>query len=251
MITTEISTIDELLQFAKALSARHGSNAQLWYRGEENSALTLVPSIQRSERRLEMERFLSNDFYVRAMQIFNNPPAKHDYAHWVALMQHYGLPTRILDWSRSPLIAVFFATETYQTAPDTDACVWVLVPDRLNETEGFGRCIYPIDADTAQEMLLPAFKHLHHNPVLEDKILACASTDRNLRMYSQQSCFTVHNSLRRLEDICDDQMLYKIIIPHDSKKSFIESLKALGITQGFIYPDLEHICRDLRDFYDI
>jgi len=250
MITIDINTIDELLQFVKALSDRHGSNAQLWYRGEDNSSLMLVPSIQRSEKRLQMERFLSNDFYVRAMQIFSNPPEKHNYAHWVALMQHYGLPTRILDWSRSPLVAAFFATETHMTT-DTDGCVWVLVPDRFNEMEGFGRCIYPIDADTAQEMLLPAFKHLHHNPVLEDKILACASTDKNLRMYSQQSCFTVHNSLRKLEDICDEHMLYKIIIPKDKKQYFIESLRVLGITEGFIYPDLEHICRDLRRSYDL
>lgn len=250
MLTVDISTIDDLLQFAKALTDRHGTSA-LWYRGEENSDLTLVPSIQRSQKRLDMERFLTNDFYIRAMQIFTNPPDKHNYAHWVALMQHYGLPTRILDWSRSPLVAVFFATESYLITPDTDACVWVLVPDRFNEMQGFGKCIYPIDADTAQEMFLPAFKHLHHNPVLEDRILACASTDRNLRMYSQQSCFTVHNSLKKLEDICDETMLYKIIIPRERKQYFIESLRALGITQGFIYPDLEHICRDLRDYYGI
>ena len=65
MITIDISTVDELLQFVKALADRHGSNTQLWYRGEDNSKLTLVPSIQRSERRLERERFLSNDFYIR------------------------------------------------------------------------------------------------------------------------------------------------------------------------------------------
>lgn len=250
MITIDISTMDELLQFVQALAARHGDHAQLWYRGEDNSSLTLVPSIQRSEKRLQMERFLSNDFYIRAKQTLEAPPDRNNYAYWIALMQHYGLPTRILDWSRSPLVAVFFATETYAVT-DTDACVWVLVPDALNEEEGFGRCIYPIDADTAQEMLLPAFKHLHHNPVLEDKILACASTDKNLRMYSQQSCFTVHNSLRKLEDICDEHMLYKIIIPKDKKQYFIESLRVLGITEGFIYPDLEHICRDLRRSYDL
>jgi FRG domain. len=251
MITIDISTIDELLQFAKALSDRHGSNTQLWYRGEDNSSLTLVPSIQRSEKRLQRERFLSNDFYIRAKQTLDSPPSRNNYAYWIALMQHYGLPTRILDWSRSPLIAVFFATETYLTTPNADACVWVLVPEALNEKEGFGRCIYPIDADTAQEMLLPAFKHLHHNPVLDDRLLACASTDGNLRMYTQQSCFTVHNSLRKLEDICDEQMLYKIIIPSDRRQYFIESLRVLGITESFIYPDLEHICRDLRRYYDI
>lgn len=249
MLTQKIHTIDELLQFMNGLYEKHG--ARLWYRGEENAALTLVPSIQRSRRRLDVERYITNDFYIRARQILDNPPAKHNYAAWVSLMQHYGLPTRMLDWSESPLIAAFFATETYRTTPETDAGVWVLAPHLLNEKEGFGRCIYPIDADTTQEMLLPAFKHNHHNPELVDRILACSSTENNLRMYSQHSNFTVHNSPQRLEEICDENMLYKIIIPCDRKKYFIDSLRVFGITEGSVYPDLDHISSDLRDSYGI
>lgn len=249
MITQEVRTIDELLRFVNSLYQQHG--AKLWYRGEENTELTLIPSIQRSQKRLDAERYITNDFYIRARQILSSAPEKHNYAGWISLMQHYGLPTRILDWSQSPLIAVFFATETYRDTPDTNACVWVLAPGLLNAREGFGNCIYPIDADTTQEMLLPAFKHTHHNPELRDRILACSSTENNLRMYSQYSNFTVHNSLRRLEDICDENMLYKIIIPKDRKKYFIDSLRVFGITEGSVYPDLDHISSDLKDSYGI
>ena len=249
MITQEVNTIDELLQFVSTLYEKHG--LRLWYRGEENASLTLVPSIQRSQKRIDAERYITNDFYIRARQILDNPPEKHNYASWVSLMQHYGLPTRMLDWSQSPLVAVFFATETYKHTPDIEACVWVLAPGLLNEREGFGNCIYPIDADTTQEMLLPAFKHAHHNPELKGKILACSSTENNLRMYAQHSNFTVHNSPDRLEDICDENMLYKIIIPCERKEYFIESLRVFGITQGAIYPDLDHISSDLKDSYGI
>lgn len=249
MIIKEIHTIDELLQFVSTLSEKHGLN--LWYRGEENSNLPLIPSIQRTQKRIEVERFITNDFYMKAAQIMSHPPEKHNYAAWVSIMQHYGLPTRMLDWSRSPLIASFFATENFLDNPDSDACVWVLSPVSLNEMEGFGRCIYPNDADTTQEMLLPAFKHNHHNHELDDKILAVSSTDKDLRMYSQQANFTVHNSLRRLEDICDDETLYKIIIPSDRKEYFIKSLRVFGITEGSIYPDLDHISMDLKRTYDI
>lgn len=249
MIIEEIRTIDELLKFVNELSKTHGLN--LWYRGEDNSLLPLIPSIQRTPRRIEVERFITNDFYMKAKQIMNNPPEKHNYAAWVAIMQHYGLPTRMLDWSRSPLIATFFATETYKTSAFTDSCVWVLSPINLNEMEGFGHCIYPNDADTTQEMLLPAFKHNHHNHELDDKILACASTDNNMRMYSQQANFTVHNSLRHLEDICDENTLYKIILPKETKKYFIKSLRVFGITEASIYPDLDHISRDVMHSYEI
>lgn len=249
MITQRVSTLDELLQFVESIYEKH--NRKLWYRGEERAELSLIPSIQRSQKRLDVERYITNEFYIRAKQIMNRPPDKHNYAAWVSIMQHYGLPTRMLDWSRSPLIATFFATETYKKLDDTDACVWVLVPDKFNEMMGFGRCIYPIDADTTQEMLLPAFKHNHHNHELDDRILACSSTDNNQRMYAQQSSFTVHNSLKRLEDICDDETLYKVIIPSDRRHYFIHSLRVFGITESSIYPDLEHISRDLRYSYDI
>lgn len=249
MIVEQIYTIDDLLKFVDKLSKTHGLN--LWYRGEENASLPLIPSIQRTQKRIDVERFITNDFYIKARQIMNNPPDKKNYAGWVAIMQHYGLPTRMLDWSRSPLIASFFATETYKQTPDLDACVWVLSPIDLNENQGFGRCIYPNDAETTQEMLLPAFKHNHHNHELDDRILACSSTDNNLRMYSQQANFTVHNSLKRLEDICDENTLYKIIIPKEKKHYFIHSLRVFGITEGSIYPDLDHISKDLTHNYEI
>ena len=100
-------------------------------------------------------------------------------------------------------------------------------------------------------MLLPAFKHNHHNPELIDRILAVSSTENNLRMYAQQSNFTVHNSLKSLESICDEHMLYKIIIPKECKEYFLENLRVFGITEGSVYPDLDHISNDLKDSYGI
>ena len=249
MIEQKIRTIDELLGFVHKLYETHG--LQLWYRGVMDARLILLPSIQRSERRIQCERSLVNDFYIRTRPVLEQCPDKKNYAAWMALMQHYGLPTRLLDWSQSPLIAVFFATETYYKNPDVDACVWVLAPGRLNESEGFGNCVYPLDADTAQDMLLPAFKDRGHNPDVADKIIACRSTENNMRMYSQQANFTVHNSLRKLVDICDSETLYKIIIPADRKLYFLESLRVFGITEGFIYPEPEHISNDLRRLYGI
>ncbi len=82
MIVQEIRTIDELLQFVSSLHEKHGM--RLWYRGEENASLTLIPSIQRSTKRLEAERYITNDFYTRARQIIDNPPLKQNYAGWVS-----------------------------------------------------------------------------------------------------------------------------------------------------------------------
>ena len=249
MITETINTMDELLEFTSRVRKEH--EGAVWYRGEENSELPLLPSIQRSEKRIGQERFLANEFYIRAKQILEDAPDRRNYAVWVSLMQHHGLPTRMLDWTRSPLVAAFFATEHFKKLPGQDSCIWVLVPNLLNIREGFGDCIYPLDANTSQEMLRPAFKHLNHNPKLTDKILCCYSVEKNLRMYSQQSCFTIHNSIRRLEDICDETMLYRMLIPAGRRDYFLESLRSFGITESFVYPDMDHISSDLLRTFDL
>lgn len=249
MRTVTISSIDELLSFVMQLNKEHG--LRLWYRGVADCSWELLPSIQRNENRIKNERFLTNDFYIRARQVFENSPSKKNYSAWIAIMQHFGLPTRMLDWSSSPLIATYFAVEKFEMYSQTDAAVWVLAPGRLNEIEGFGNCIFPVDAETAQNMLLPAFKERGQIEELSDKIIACHSTENNLRMYSQQANFTIHNSTKKLEEICGEDMLYKIIIPKNSKKWFLHCLEIFGITESFIYPDLEHISKDLKRIYDI
>ena len=54
MIIQDIHTMDELLHFVSGLTKKHG--LKLWYRGEENSELSLIPSIQRSQKRIDVER---------------------------------------------------------------------------------------------------------------------------------------------------------------------------------------------------
>jgi len=160
------------------------------------------------------------------------------------------LPTRLLDWSLSPLIAAFFATEQSKEFKDTDACIWVLFPRKLNEQEGFGNFVFPNDAYSVQQMLVRAFKE--KAPIdssFEDKIMACCSTENDLRMYSQQAAFTVHNTQRQLKDICGSELLCQLVIPSENRETFLENLGFLGINQSFVYPDMEHIAKELKRRY--
>lgn len=249
MITKRISTIDELLNFIKSLYSIHKN--RLWFRGVANDKWDLIPSIQRTQHRIESERFITNDFYIMAKQVMEQAPIKKNYSAWMSIMQHFGLPTRLLDWSSSPLVAIFFAVEEYKKYPNFDACIWILAPGLLNEAEGFGNCIYPVDADTVQNMLLPAFKEYGHIQELENKIIACHSTEHNLRMYSQQANFTIHNSQKRLADLDVSNMLYKLVIPADKRRDFLYELEILGISKSYIYPDLDHISEDIKHIYKL
>ena len=237
-----IHSIGELSQIIKLLP----TGKTLWYRGHGDVAWDLVPSVQRGEF-LEKEQYLANDFYMAASVTLREKPDFRSYSDWLTIMRHYGLPTRVLDWSRSPLIAAYFAVQEWEKTKDMDACIWILCPEELNVEEGFNHYLYSIDSRTAVQMIRPAFKkeYVPENEKVVDKILACYPIEHDLRVYVQQSAFTIHNTKRRLEEIPSETMLARILIPKRSKEAIFEELKSLGISLSYIYPDSEHIAREL------
>jgi hypothetical protein len=261
MEKTEIRTIEDLLDIVRDINGEERAERDVappivWFRGHAVSDWELVPSIQRVDDFEKKEAHISNAFYSRVKPITNDTPEKNNVAGWMSLMQHYGLPTRLLDWSASPLISVFFATEKYREYEASDACVWVFRPRRLNEKEGFGEHIYPVDSRTVHAMLEPGIRPKRQaDPDLKekvgDKIIACASVEHNMRMYLQQSAFTVHNSLKKLTGIMGCEELFKIIIPRGRKEYFSESLALLGIRESFVYPEIEHITNAVKRIYGI
>ena len=105
----QINSIDCMIRQIKKIKDMYG-NQPIWFRGQRESKWGLVPSIQRDELS-KNETYITNDFYIHVNQIEPHAPNKTNYAAWMSLMQHYGLPTRILDWSSSPIIATYFALE--------------------------------------------------------------------------------------------------------------------------------------------
>ena len=71
-------------------------------------------------------------------------PANDDKAGWLALMQHYGLATRLLDWTQSILVAAFFAVND-KDCDDQDGAIGALNPAVINESEGKRKHALPLD----------------------------------------------------------------------------------------------------------
>lgn len=224
-----------------------------WYRGHADKTWPLKPSLWRNFTR-ENERGMNHEFLWKAKSRTQNPPMDKDWPAWLSLMQHYRLPTRLLDWSKSPLVALYFAVEKIMLAskevePETDAAVWILSPGILNIYSGLEPYIFSIQTETAKEMIDPAFvnpKWVKEN----NKIIAVSAIEHDIRMMAQQSAFTIHSSMLGLEEFkSDNPFLYKIKIPKQHIRNISLELDIMGFKPSIIYPDLENLSTEIKTRY--
>ena len=106
-----------------------GNTAHPWYRGHSDERWTLEPSLYRGNFTGYYEREMSRDFQLNAIPFLEHHPKT--YIEWMYIMQHYGLPTRLLDWTESYLNALFFALEDFSDSHH-NPCVWIFAPWSLN-----------------------------------------------------------------------------------------------------------------------
>jgi hypothetical protein len=115
-----IDSWDELLKWYQFLSKTPGGQGKGWiFRGEKSVKFDLTTSLERAAKisghNLKMVPALENkllrEFKRRLHHYTNDLPEKNDRLEWLALMQHYGAPTRLLDWTYSFFVAAYFAIE--------------------------------------------------------------------------------------------------------------------------------------------
>ncbi len=116
----KINSIAELL---KKLPTVCEPEKTVWYRGHADHTWHLKPSLSRWKK-LESEAQLIKHFILNAFQFLDKPPETE--WEWIFLMQHYRVPTRLLDWTESPLVALYFALLDVPSSPRTTkaAAVW-------------------------------------------------------------------------------------------------------------------------------
>ncbi len=247
MNTRYINSLDDLIEAVVDIQ-RNGSG-WLWFRGHRDANWKLQPTVWRDYTE-EEERYMSNRFYARARTRYQSCPSNDDWAGWLSLMQHYGLPTRLLDWSLSPQVAAFFATHKFRIEKNEGieaACIWVIDAIILNESQGFESVAPPLNYWMAKALVRPALKG-NVDGKIPAKVIAAMAVESDPRMQVQQGAFTVHTTPEPLTEIeGTDDWLYKIIIPCGAARYIADQLKILGVCEADLFPDLDHLASDLRN----
>jgi len=162
---------------------------------------------------------------------------------WTFLMQHYGVPTRLLDWTESPLIALYFAVEKWDEHPDCEAAVWCLKPTELNKfarliDKNEPRYIPSFDDDELKNYSLESLRGAR----VELFPAATIATRNNARIQAQVGVFTIHhNHPIPIDEIGDGSHVIKYAIPKESREAILKELRLLGLTRLSLFPELASV----------
>jgi hypothetical protein len=243
-LTVKINSLSEfLVAVEKASHQMDCHTSDVWYRGVSDESYNLLPGIK--WRRIDeiKHRGMVNEFLTNAVQyqdIGNLPPFE-----LYALMQHYGLPTRLLDWSLSPLTALYFSLEKDEN--ENRRVVWALNPTRLNKIAvNADAIIYPHDAKQYDNYNLEGYLPISLRNVSVkscEKPIAILVKSSNKRIASQQGAFTIHGSgSEKIDDMFTDDDITEIvkfeINGKDVRDSMLMSLRTINIREDTIYQDL-------------
>lgn len=230
---SNVKSVSELIKKLKVHSEFY--HGPIWYRGQSKKEFKLVPSLYRRESRIS-EMTLIKKFKQNATLLMNNH-SSNDF-DWLFIMQHHGVPTRLLDWTESSLIALYF---TCCDDLDTDGAIWVLLPSELNKHSG----IEPeetFDIPGIGEIGNHDPKSYHADRTNTMGPAAAIASRNTARMQAQQGTFTIfHKKTTAIEEIGDKNHVWRYIIPSESKGDILAELKICGIDKFQLFPELASI----------
>jgi hypothetical protein len=177
-------------------------------------------------------------------------------------MQHYGVPTRLLDWTENPFMGLYFAV---MSSPfrgkfkagqpilsfSSDAAVWMLDPIEWNrhalKHQGFDRGILtPYDETVQSYRPMTKFPDMNVQPV------ALYGAHNSPRIVAQRGAFTIFGqNLKGMEqayvkEVFPKDCLTKIVLKRNVLQGMREAILKYGITESVVFPDLDGLAKEIK-----
>lgn len=184
---------------------------------------------------------------------------------WLVLARHYGLPTRLLDWSASPLVALYFATGIDPKQPDADGSLFALQQSYLNRHSMGGIGLIDHSHSDVTQLAASAFNvdagiAVPTTTAPGISVMALGTREIDLRVLAQQGSFTIHADG---QDLCElhakasialegssyaaPEYLLRYNVPADRKQTIRNILRDLGVSKRELFPDLASLAESLME----
>ncbi len=226
-----VKSWNELLVEVKSARAALDGSDQLWFRGQSDASHPLLPSLMRKANGPLKEQLLFQKFVQYSLRFV--PRRQSD---WETLfdMQHYGIPTRLVDWSENLGIAVFFAVHSWSKLNASNAAIYILNPNTINEYSGLARIPFvPDDPDFHYRSV-----YWEKKPFAPTYPIAIHPLFQNDRILAQKGMFTVHgDNTMAIERLCP-KAVKRIVLSASAIATAQEFLEIANINARSVFPDV-------------
>ncbi len=226
------------------------------FRGLFDSSYKLSTSLIRLEGNSQkMEKHLLRNFKKYAQKDLVSVDSDWN---WLSVAQHHGLPTRLLDWTFSPYVALHFATVEISKS-NIDGAIWCvdfikakellpeILKEALNKEEANG---FSVDILNKVCPTLEEFDKLKQTE--QDFIVFFEPPSIDERIVNQFALFSViSNPSKRFDEWLDNypELYYRIIIPSNLKWEIRDKLDQANITERVLFPGLDGLSAWLKRWY--